>query len=244
VINTASPVAVYVTVSATVFVTVKLTTPLASELPLAADMVEVALLSVRLTVLPDTGLLLASFKVTVIVDVVALSATTPVAGEATTVDVDALTAPGVILNAGLVVAVAKLPEVAVNTLSEPTKSILNPLPLKSATPATAFIVTVPPNAPEPVVRLNVTDAVELVTVLPLASCIVTTGCVAKATPDAVLADGCVVKATLLAVPAVPVAVKVKGDPVNPVDVAVIVFDPAVVPKVQLPSVAMPFESVV
>jgi hypothetical protein len=34
--------------------------------------------------------------------------------------------------------------------------------------------------------------------LPFASWIVTTGCLAKATPDTVLADGCVVKATLLA----------------------------------------------
>ena len=37
----------------------------------------------------------------------------------------------------------------------------------------------------------------------------------------------------------PVAVKVTGEPVRPVLVALSVFVPAVVPRVQLPTVAMP-----
>ena len=40
-------------------------------------------------------------------------------------------------------------------------------------------------------------------------------------------------------PAVPVAVKVTGEPVSEPLVAVMVFEPAVVPRVQLPTVAMP-----
>jgi hypothetical protein len=80
--------------SAIVFLTVNVTTPFTSELPLATEMVEVALLPARVTVFPDIRLLLASFKVTVIVDVVVLSATT-LLGDAITVQDDALTAPAV-----------------------------------------------------------------------------------------------------------------------------------------------------
>ena len=42
-----------------------------------------------------------------------------------------------------------------------------------------------------------------------------------------------------AAPTVPVAVNVTGEPVSDPLVAVIVFDPAVAPRVQLPTVAMP-----
>ena len=42
-----------------------------------------------------------------------------------------------------------------------------------------------------------------------------------------------------AAPAVAVAVKVTGEPVSPAEVAVKVFDPALVPKVQEPTVAIP-----
>src|SRR5882762_4014242 len=47
-----------------------------------------------------------------------------------------------------------------------------------------------------------------------------------------------------AAPAVPVAVNVTGLPFNPVDVAVRVLAPAVLPSVQLPTVAMPLALVV
>jgi len=46
------------------------------------------------------------------------------------------------------------------------------------------------------------------------------------------------------VPTVPVAVKVSGEPVRDPLVAVSVFVPAVVPRIQLPTVATPLESVV
>ena len=45
-------------------------------------------------------------------------------------------------------------------------------------------------------------------------------------------------------PATPVAVKVSGDPVRPADVAVNVFAPAVVPRVQEVTLAIPEEFVV
>ena len=51
-------------------------------------------------------------------------------------------------------------------------------------------------------------------------------------------------AICVATPAVPVAVNVIGDPVSVPLVAVSVFNPAVVPNVQVPIVAIPFASVV
>ena len=83
--------------------------------------------------------------------------------------------PAVIVNAGEVVPTVRVPLVAVKTLFVPAISIFKPLPEKSATPATAFILTVPPSVPVPVVKLKVMDAVEAVTVFPAASSTVTTG---------------------------------------------------------------------
>ena len=74
--------------------TVKVTTPLALDAPLAAEMVELPVPCDRLTVLPLTGLLFASSKVTVMVEVVEPSAVTEV-GLALTVDLLPLTAPAV-----------------------------------------------------------------------------------------------------------------------------------------------------
>ena len=48
-----------------------------------------------------------------------------------------------------------------------------------------------------------------------------------------------VTTSLVALPGTPVAVNVNGDPVRPVEVAVIVFAPAVVPSVHVGDVAMP-----
>jgi hypothetical protein len=122
-----------------------------------------------------------------------------------------LAAAGVIVNAGLVVAVfvpAATVAVAVSTLSAPTKSIFKPLPAKSATPATAFIDAVPVRLPVPVVFVSATLTVEsapVVTTLPNASSIFTTGWVANTTPATVLADGCVVNTNWLAAAAVTVS---------------------------------------
>lgn len=81
------------TVSALVSLTVKVTTPLAFEAPLAAEIVELPVPCDRVTVLPLTGLLFASSSVTVMVEVVEPSATTEV-GLALAVEVPELTAPG------------------------------------------------------------------------------------------------------------------------------------------------------
>jgi hypothetical protein len=85
-------VAVYVTASAFVSVTVKVATPSAPVVPATVVIVECPVLWLRVTVLPLTGLLFASRSVTVIVDVAVPSATTDV-GFATTVDVAADAVP-------------------------------------------------------------------------------------------------------------------------------------------------------
>jgi hypothetical protein len=76
---------------------VKVTTPVALDEPLAAEIVELPLPAVSVTVLPLTGLLFASIRVTVIVEVVVPSAITDV-GFALTVDTNALTAPGTMVS--------------------------------------------------------------------------------------------------------------------------------------------------
>ena len=88
-------VAVYRDVSATAFFTVNVTTPLAFEGPLAAEMVELPVCA-SVTVLPETGLPKVSFSVTVMVDVVTLSAGSDF-GLAMTVDNEALTALQVLI---------------------------------------------------------------------------------------------------------------------------------------------------
>ena len=116
-------------------------------------------------------------------------------------------------------------------------------PAKVATPllaVTALLVQVSVAAPG-VVMVSAMLALLDVTVLPWASCTVTTGCVLQWLP-AVAPLGCVVKASLVAVPMVPVAVKVTADVCDAVVVAVSRLAPAVAPSVQLPTVAMPFAS--
>ena len=118
-------------------------------------------------------------------------------------------------------------------------------PLNVATPAEAVPVTVPPNVPPVPVLIAIVTTVLLsvATVLPFASRIATTGCVAKAAPLAP-PTGCVVIANCVAAPAVPVAVKVMGEPLRLPLVALSVLAPAVVPKVQAGLVAIPALSVV
>ena len=96
VIESVVSVAVKTSAPAVVDFTVKVTTPEALLLPEGALMVGAPGPEVfaRLTVLPDTGLPLASFRVTVIVEVVLPSAMTEV-GDALTVDCAAETGPGV-----------------------------------------------------------------------------------------------------------------------------------------------------
>ena len=79
---------------ATVSVTVKVTTPLTLEGPLAAEMIELLLFFASVTVLPLTGLLFPSLSVTVMVEVVEPSAATEV-GLALTVELPAVGVPAV-----------------------------------------------------------------------------------------------------------------------------------------------------
>jgi hypothetical protein len=74
--------------------TLNVATPLAFVTALAGEIVELPEPAVRVTVFPDLGLPHESFNVTVIVEVVLLSAATE-AELAVTVDVAALTAPAV-----------------------------------------------------------------------------------------------------------------------------------------------------
>src|SRR5437773_4319068 len=78
--------------------------------------------------------------------------------------------------------------------------------------------------------------------LPLASWSWSTGCWANATPLCAALDGAVVKASRPGAPAVPSALKVTGLPVipDPAAVAMSVLVPAVVLRVQLATVAIPF----
>ena len=92
------------TVSATASFTVKLAWPFAFVVPLTVVIVELPVPAVRDTVLPLTGLLFASSNVTVIADVLELSAVTDV-GLAVTVDLLGLTAPTVKLTVAVCVTV-------------------------------------------------------------------------------------------------------------------------------------------
>ena len=94
-----------------------------------------------------------------------------------TVDAD-----GCVVNASLDAAVGVIAnELDVAAVSEPdVADKVNPVPavvainpLNVATPFTAFTVVVPDNVPE--LTASATDAVDVVTVLPNASCTVTTG---------------------------------------------------------------------
>jgi hypothetical protein len=98
---------------ATVSVTVNVTTPLAFEVPDAAEITELPEPAASVTALPDTGLPLASFNVTVMVEVVDPFAVTLV-GEAETVETVADTGPPwKVTDGAWVIVVASLVSVAV-----------------------------------------------------------------------------------------------------------------------------------
>src|SRR5439155_460663 len=99
-------------------------------------------------------------------------------------------------------------------------------------------LTVPP--PEATANVTLTAA----TGLPFASCTITEGGVATVVPA--VADWLfpALTAIELAAPAVPVAVKVTGLPASPLAVAVSEFGPAVGPRIQEVTAAIPFAPVV
>jgi len=164
-------VAVKTSVAAVADFTVKVTTPEALEVPEAAEMVglpEPEVLA-RVTVLPETGLPPASFRVTVMVEVVLPSATTE-AGEALTVDSAAVTNTGekVTLAVWVIVTESEL-SVAVKT----SVAVVVLVTVKVTTPAAldepeaAEITGLP--TPEVCARVTVLP----LTGLPLTSCKVT-----------------------------------------------------------------------
>ena len=85
-------VAVKTSAPAVIELTVNVATPETSVVPETVVIAGVPDVLASVTLLPETGLPFASFKVTVIVEMVKPSATTDV-GDATTVDVPALTEP-------------------------------------------------------------------------------------------------------------------------------------------------------
>ena len=128
-------------------VTVKVTTPEPSDTPDAAEMVSVApRLEARVTVFPATGLELASFRVTVMVEVVVPSAVMEV-GLATTVDWAAVGVPAANVTVAVcVIVIVSVVSVAVKTpapeVLDFTVKVTTPEP--SDAPEAAEIVSVAP----------------------------------------------------------------------------------------------------
>jgi hypothetical protein len=98
--------------------------------------------------------------------------------------------------------------------------------------------TVPP--PETTAKVTATP----LTGLPFTSCTITEGSIGSAVPAVAVWLLPAFTAIELAAPAVPVAVNVTGLPVSPVAVAVSEFGPAVEPRVQDVTVAIPLAPVV
>src|ERR1019366_10326151 len=122
-------------------VTVKVTTPVELEGPLAAEIVELPAAWANVTILPLTGLRFASSRVTVIVEVVAPSATTE-AGLEFTVDVDAL-APAA-LTVSVCVGLLVTPPVAAAVITglPAFVSLYQKLALFAAVPMVTLVVVV------------------------------------------------------------------------------------------------------
>jgi hypothetical protein len=162
--------------------------------------------------------------------------------DATIVDWVSEALPGVTLNA---LEVAEARPLAIPTSVYPVPVLLIESALKVATPATAETAEPPVSVPLPALlpKANPTEVVDVVTRFPYTSCTstVTAGLIVAAATTAL---GCVPNANCVAAPATPVAVKVTGEPLNVPLVAVSVFAPAVVPKVQAGLVAIPVLSVV
>src|ERR1017187_3064505 len=188
------------------FVLVPPSVPPPGFVPMATVTVDVSVV----TVLPP-----ASCTVTTGCVVHAVPPVPPVVG---VVNASFAAAPSVMLNA-LLVALVSAPSVAANVYPVPILSIFKALALKLATPATAAFVNVPlntPPGPALVPIATVTVETSVVTVLPPASCTVTTGCVAQAVPP-VPPPGCVVKNNLVAAPVTSVSVPKLVEPdVTPV----------------------------
>jgi hypothetical protein len=145
--------------------------------------------------------------------------------------------------------------IALNLTGEPAKPVAVTVSVFAPTivpKVQAGLVAMPPlseitaledaNDPAPLLTAKVT-AMPL-TALPWASVTVTEGAVPTTVPTVALCGFPDRTAIRAAAPATPVAVKVTGEPLNPVVVAVSVFAPTIVPKVQAGLVAIPPLSVI
>jgi hypothetical protein len=133
-----------VTASTVESFTVKVAWPLEFVVPFRVVIVEWVppLVLASVTVLPLIGLLFASNRVTVIVDVVAPSATTDV-GLALTVDTDALTAPAFTVSVCVVLLVTPPVAAAVITGLPACVSLYQKLALFAPVPMVRVVVVVP-----------------------------------------------------------------------------------------------------
>src|SRR5437660_6456651 len=140
------------------------------------------------------------------------------------------------------VKVAGLPasdaDVAVNVFA-PAVALSVQLPTV-ATPLVLVVWLPPVIVPFPGATANVTATP--VTGFPFASLTITDGGALTAVPTVADWFAGLIAAIVAAAPAVPCAVNVTGLPAKDAAVAVNVFDPAVAPRVQLPTVAIPFAS--
>ena len=237
-------VAVNTSEAAVVDFTVKVTTPAVLEGPEAADIVGVPEPDVlaRVVVFPETGLLPASSKVTVTVEVVEPSARTD-AGDAFTVDVPALTDPTLIVTLPLVPVLLPVAEVAVN-VPDPVvpvyfipKVVIFATPeLKSPAPVSLFPPVNPDIVPESVVLIVTlfAEASKVVIVLLPISCAVRLFVPVKATPStcgdaSVKAKWSNPPTLIVTLPLVPVLLPVAEVAVNVPPLALpVYFNPSVV----------------
>src|SRR5437588_655412 len=132
------------------------------------------------------------------------------------------------------------PELAVK-LFEPAVALSVQLPTV-ATPLALVVWLAPVIVPFPGAAANVTAT--CATGFPFASFTITEGGELTAVPAGAVWLVGLFAAIVAAAPAVPVAVKVTGLPESDPELAVRVFEPAVAPNVQLPTVAMPLPLVV
>src|SRR5207245_2790641 len=133
---------------------------------------------------------------------------------------------------------ASAPELAVSVLL-PAVVLSVQLPTV-ATPLVLVVWLPPVIVPFPGAAANVTATP--VTGFPFASLTITDGGALTAVPTVAASFVGLIAAIVAAAPAVPCAVNVTGLPAKDAEVAVNVFDPAVAPRVQLPTVAIPFAS--
>src|SRR5207302_3145926 len=232
-------VALIVFVSALVELSVPVAWPLAPVGPVGWVSALLVPLAARTTVTPLTGLPNSSFAVTVIVPALAPLDAVTVPGSAATSDRAALGAPAVPVAVN-VIGLPFTPAVAVS-VSWPA-TVPSVQPPTAAMPLALVVWLAPVMLPLPGVTAKVTATPG--TGLPLASLTITEGGTATAVFTVAVCLSPSLTAMLPALPAVPVARNVTGLPVSPDAAAVSLFPPAVVLRVQLPTVAMPPPSLV